>query len=602
MGWMTQEEQQIVGAQAKTVGFAYNSVGFRTGLTYPSSKVITFVPDELNRNAQIQDSQSNNIAEYGYVGPWRVNQRDYLNGTRLSVDYDASRRVTSYSSENTISSTLVAGFEYAYNNEDFKLYEKRTYENKGDAYLNDSIYRLVGVKYGVTNLAPAISYTSYTSYDNEETFALDGVGNRTQVVSGSQTTNYTVNALNQYTQISGTSLTYDYNGNLTGDGTYTYAYDYANRLMEVKSGGTTIASYKYDALGRRIEKVTTNGTIRFVLDKDRVIGEYDESDVLLAEYTFGNGIDEVLQMSVPITSAQHPITGTYYYHENTLGSIYAVTDNSGNVVERYTYGSYGLPSFFDGLGTPISNSLISNNYLFTGRELDTETGLYYYRARYFSPELGRFLSRDPIGYAGGVNLYSYCGNNPVDYTDPMGLEEKSWLDKQIQKIKDAAAAIEKAIKDALDAIEKELEKASKALEDLKKKIEKRPSDPLKTDQSSKIQILKEPNPIEDKKLKDIKNAGELLKKAIENSPTQPVQPLQPPPEGISGEEQGKIDNNRRVIDGYKPNSKVVYPDGSVGYTDETGTVTRRDDPGHPSHKPDSVGSEPHTHDMNKSEK
>ncbi len=91
-----------------------------------------------------------------------------------------------------------------------------------------------------------------------------------------------------------------------------------------------------------------------------------------------------------------------------------LTDAAGTVTESYTYDEYGRP---------LSSSFVGNRYFFTGREYDKETGLYYYRARYYDPAMGRFLTQDPIGYAGGMNLYGYCGNNPVNFVDPWGLYE-----------------------------------------------------------------------------------------------------------------------------------------------------------------------------------
>jgi len=102
----------------------------------------------------------------------------------------------------------------------------------------------------------------------------------------------------------------------------------------------------------------------------------------------------------------------YYYHFDGLGSVVALSNKNSEIVERYSYDVFGEPNTISGLGNP---------YLFTARRYDDETGLYYYRARYYSPALGRFLQTDPVGYIAGLNLYSYVGNNPIYWSDPYGL-------------------------------------------------------------------------------------------------------------------------------------------------------------------------------------
>ena len=105
----------------------------------------------------------------------------------------------------------------------------------------------------------------------------------------------------------------------------------------------------------------------------------------------------------------------YYYLFDSLGSVIGLTDASGTLVESYRYSVYGQP---------LQTSTVGNPYLFTGRRFDSETGLYYYRARYYSPELRRFIEPDPIGFEGGMNLYAYVGNDPGNALDPLGLQEE----------------------------------------------------------------------------------------------------------------------------------------------------------------------------------
>jgi RHS repeat-associated protein len=412
LGNLLQEQQQIGTQSVKSVASVYDVMSFRTSLSYPSgTKTINFEPDDLNRIERITQNVQL-IAEYTYAGPGRVTGRSYYNGTNLSVTYDGGRSAITYTHSGNI-----GGFEYAFDNEDNKKYEKRTFGSKGDAFKYDAIYRLTGVKYGIpnTDLNPSTPYENYLTYDSKEEFELDGVGNRIEVTNGITTT-YTTNNLNQYTQISTTNLSYDLNGNLTDDGINTYTYDYANRLLRVTRDSQILGEYKYDTLRRRISKTTNNDpqtTTYYYYDGVRCIEERNSEDGVIATYVFGNGIDEVLTMERN--------SETYYFHENSLGSIYAVTTGTGTIAERYTYDAYGNPIFLDGSGTPITNSLIANRLLFTGREFDTETGLYYYRARYYSAELGRFLQRDPEEADDLFSLYAYCLNNPINRTDPTGL-------------------------------------------------------------------------------------------------------------------------------------------------------------------------------------
>jgi len=152
------------------------------------------------------------------------------------------------------------------------------------------------------------------------------------------------------------------------------------------------------------------------IDGDQVIAEYDSSDTLLRKFIYGPGIDEPILMDDGMEQ--------YYYHFDGLGSVTELTDSTATVVEKYTYDVYGKTTIKNAGDTILSQSAIGNPYGFTGRRLDSETGLYYYRRRYYSPALGRFLQTDPIGYLGGINLYTYVSNNPINWIDPWGLEKE----------------------------------------------------------------------------------------------------------------------------------------------------------------------------------
>jgi len=238
-------------------------------------------------------------------------------------------------------------------------------------------------------------------------YQYDAVGNRQQADG----TSYTPNTLNQYSQVGSTSYMYDPNGNLTSDGVNAYAYDAENHLISA-AGSFGTASYISDAFGRRIAKTVNGVTTKFTWDGDQLLEELDSTHAQLAEYVNGPGIDEPLRME--------RATVKTYFLQDGLGSITHLTDKTGKLIEQYTYDPYGKPSIFDGVGNPLTQSAFGNRLLFTGREYDAETGLYFYRARYYSPAVGRFLQRDPLGYFDGPNPYTYVKNNPINLTDPSG--------------------------------------------------------------------------------------------------------------------------------------------------------------------------------------
>jgi RHS repeat-associated protein len=180
-----------------------------------------------------------------------------------------------------------------------------------------------------------------------------------------------------------------------------------------------VISYKYDGLGRRIEKNVDGKITRYVYDNEDIILEYDGEGNLIAEYIHGPGIDEPLMMKRD--------NQTYYYIADALGSIRALVDTQGFIRQMYEYNAFGeIVQVLDEEGAPIPiEDAIPNPYTFTDREYDPETGLYYYRARYYDPRLGRFLQEDPfkgfLDIPHSLNLYLYAYNNPIKYIDPWGL-------------------------------------------------------------------------------------------------------------------------------------------------------------------------------------
>jgi len=221
---------------------------------------------------------------------------------------------------------------------------------------------------------------------------------------------YTTNASKELTATSNATYTYDSNGNILTKtdttGTTSYTWDFENRLTTVTlpgSGGTV--SFKHDPYGRRIYKDSLAGPTVFAYDGANLIEETNSSGVVVARYAQGWKVDEPLAML--------RTGGTNYYNADGLGSVTSLTNSSGAPAEMYTYDSFGKVT--------ASSGSLTNPFQYTGRELDLETGLYYYRARYYDSVSGRFPSEDPLRFGAGVNFYPYVGNSPLNSGDSLGL-------------------------------------------------------------------------------------------------------------------------------------------------------------------------------------
>jgi len=190
------------------------------------------------------------------------------------------------------------------------------------------------------------------------------------------------------------------------------------QLTAVRNNGSLLESYGYDPLGRRAWVSNGATTNWMVYDGQQLAAEVDGGGELVRRYVNGPGIDNTLGM----VSYEDGETNAFFFVTDHLGTVYAVLDDSGAVVESYEFDAWGrVLTVHDSDGNALAESAIGNRILFQGREYSWASGLYFFRARYYDPGVGRFLSKDPIGISGGLNCYLAFGNSPLNFVDPDGL-------------------------------------------------------------------------------------------------------------------------------------------------------------------------------------
>lgn len=416
----------------------------------------------------VTDSTGKVISYDLYDGIGQRKQVTILKGSadqrQISYDYDSSNRLHTITSPAGI-------FTYDYDAKGRRW--TLTYPGTTPiiaTYGYDDLDRLNSLTHGVSGGSAFLDYgythdqvgnrktrtgTSPQSYNYDEVYRLlqavttngtenytyDEVGNR-KTGPGFKDTAYVYNEANQVTTGRKLQYAYDNYGNQNArvipnapEKSWVQSWDFENRLIKaelIKGSEHKTVMFKYDPLGRRIEKkmvtviggITKTSTYSYVYDNEDIVQESltTDSDTTKTYFTQGLSIDEHL--------ALERNGSFYFYHADGLGSITAITDSAQQVVQSYDYESFG----------PVKpTTTFANSYTFTGREWDKETGLMHYRGRPYDMREGRFMSKDPSSFNGGLNLYGYVQNNPINFIDPDGLEERvssSSLRSQWEKLHD----------------------------------------------------------------------------------------------------------------------------------------------------------------------
>jgi len=393
-------ETRHISTSSYTISYQYDVANRLTALTYPDNMQILYSYDDLNRMTEIKryiDGANDEILldNVQYNTESLPTQFDYGNDLEATFSYDSRDRLSTFDVKSGETSFLDLDYTHDNNSNITQLANgwrdtSSTWHSETESYSYDGLDRLTSA--------------SCTSWSH--TYSYDEVGNRTSKDS----VTYTINTVNEITALSdGTSFTYDNNGSRTqktkDSDTWVYTYDYANRLTKVEKNSAILGEYVYDGDGRRI-RVTENSTATtYVYSGLNIL--YEENSTGAATHIYG----PTGRLAKRTTINQE--TNTFYYHTDHLGSTRLVTDEAKNIVTAVTYHPFGESDVEEG----------SEDYLFTGKEKDA-TGLYYYGSRYYDPEIGRFISRDPLvgsfAHPQTLNRYTYCVNNPLKYTDPWG--------------------------------------------------------------------------------------------------------------------------------------------------------------------------------------
>jgi len=377
-GRLSQRRLASNGSSAQEEAYGYDAVGRLTGLS--SSGYSTFT------------------VAYTYDAANRLLARTPLAGLLVSVSYayDAANRMTQLHVTGPGGPLLAESYSYDAVGNVTGVASSRT---GNTAYTYDALDRLTGVSSPGFNAA----------------YTYDAAGNR--LSAGGVSYSYDAGG-RLVSRSDGVAYAYDAAGNLAGKTqggqTTSYTWDGENRLARIDYPDGGHSAYAYDDFGRRISKRTPDGaTTYYVYLGLNLAQELDGAGAVMASYTY-DGLDR------PVTMWREGQTYTYLL--DRLGSVVGLADASGAVVTTYRYDPWG--NLIDSTGT------VANPLRFTAREWDEESGLYFYRARYYDPQAGRFISRDPVGVQGGLNLYAFAHNRPVARGDPLGLDpdyDATWI-------------------------------------------------------------------------------------------------------------------------------------------------------------------------------